>query len=90
MSDLTQSRHKQQPAWQAGQAPAQALLVLRAFNRRFRLIQMFTPALSIRLATGFLIEGKAGVVRRCRLRRATKRGSEPSTHVPECRYRECR
>jgi hypothetical protein len=30
-------------------------------------MQMFTPALSIHLATGFLIEGKAGVVRRCQL-----------------------
>ena len=58
--------HKQQPTWQSGHAPAQALLMLRAFNRGFRLIQMFTPALSIHLATGFLIEDKAGVVKRCR------------------------
>ena len=35
------------------------------FNRRFRLIRMFTQALSIHLASGSLIKGKAGVIRRC-------------------------
>ena len=30
------------------------------FNRRFRLIRMFTQALSIYLASGSLIKGKAG------------------------------
>ena len=67
---------------------------LRAFNRRFRLIRVFDQALSIHLALGFLIEGKAGVVRRCRRNRnfaaQAKRDSEPSTHVRECRYREYR
>jgi len=51
---------------------AQAVIALRAFNRRFRLIRVFGQALSIHLALGFLIEGKAGVARRCRLRRASQ------------------
>jgi hypothetical protein len=48
----------------------------------------------IHLALGFLIEGKAGVVRRCRRNRSfaaqAKRDSEPSTYVRQCRYREYR
>ena len=42
---------------------AQAVIALRAFNRRFRLIRVFGQSLSIHLALGFLIEGKAGVAR---------------------------
>jgi hypothetical protein len=57
-------------------------------------IAIVGQALSIHLALGFFIEGKAGVVRRCRRNRnfaaQAKPDSEPSTYVRQCRYREYR